>query len=224
MHAAMLEIACFNSSSAIAAAKAGADRIELCANYAAGGVTPSLASLPSIREASTILINIMIRPRAGDFIYTKEEFAQMKVEVGLFKPLASGFVFGILDPDNHVDEGRNSELVDLAAPLPCTFHRAIDEVQDIDEAVNAVIRCGFKSILTSGRMKNAIEGAEKVALLQANLGSQIIFILGGGIRSMNVERLIRKTNVHWVHSAAITKPGEDVDAEEVRKLQEILRG
>ena len=219
----MLEIACFDTSSAVAAAKAGASRIELCANYAAGGVTPSITSLSSIREATTIPINVMIRPRAGDFNYTLEEFTQMKADIELFKPSSNGFVFGILHPKDSVDEVRNKELVELAAPLPCTFHRAIDETLVLDEAVNAIVECGFKSILTSGGMKNAVEGAERVALLQAKFGSQITFILGGGVRSTNVEQLKRRTGVQWVHSAAITKAGEEVDEEEVRKLQKALR-
>ncbi|KAF1848314.1 uncharacterized protein K460DRAFT_277625 [Cucurbitaria berberidis CBS 394.84] len=219
----MLEIACFNTSSAIAAAKAGADRVELCANYAAGGVTPPLASLLSICSATTIPINIMIRPRAGDFVYTQEEFAQMQADIERFKLSASGFVFGILDPNNRVDKVRNKELVELAAPLPCTFHRAIDEVQDLDEAVNTVIGCGFTSILTSGGMKNAVEGADRVAFLQAKLGSQITFILGGGVRSTNAEQLKRNTGVKWVHSAAIIKAGEEMDEREARKLQEVLQ-
>ncbi|CAO2654403.1 Nn.00g111360.m01.CDS01 [Neocucurbitaria sp. VM-36] len=219
----MIEIACFDASSAITAAKAGASRIELCANYAAGGVTPSLSTLTSIREATTTPINVMVRPRAGDFNYTKEEFAQMKSEIGLFKSSSSGFVFGILNPNHSVDIRRNKELVELAAPLPCTFHRAIDEVPDLDEAVDAIIKCGFKSILTSGGMRTAVEGAERVRLLEGKSGSQITFILGGGVRSTNVEQLKRRTGVQWFHSAAITKPGEEVDEEEVRKLQEVLQ-
>ncbi|KAH7363676.1 copper homeostasis protein CutC [Pyrenochaeta sp. MPI-SDFR-AT-0127] len=219
----MLEIACFNASSAIAAAKAGANRIELCADYAAGGVTPTLSSLDLIRTEVTIPINVMIRPRTGDFNYSQEEFKQMKAEIELFKPTASGFVFGILDANKRVDEVRNRELVELAAPLPCTFHRAIDEVAEINEAVERAIACGFQNILTSGGERNAVEGAEKVTMLQEIFWQRITFILGGGVRSSNVDTLKRGTAVPWVHSAAITTPGEEVDAEEVKKMQETLQ-
>ncbi|KAF1939604.1 hypothetical protein EJ02DRAFT_424711 [Clathrospora elynae] len=218
----MLEIACFNALSAIAAAKAGADRIELCADYAAGGVTPSLATLRGIRKETMIPINVMIRPRGGDFDHSDSEFEQMKDEIRLFKPVASGFVFGTLDSNHRVDEARNRELVHLAAPLPCTFHRAIDEVEEMDEAVDKVIGCGFKSILTSGGMKSAGEGVKTVQQLQKRFGQNIILILGGGVRSTNVEGLKRRTGVEWLHSAAITTPGEDVDEDEVRKMQDIL--
>jgi copper homeostasis protein len=218
----MLEIACFNTASAIAAARAGADRIELCADYAAGGVTPSLSTLQDVRREVTIPINVMIRPRGGDFNYSIEEFVLMKEEMELLKPLASGFVFGILDANQHIDEARNRELVEIAAPFPCTFHRAIDEILDLEEAVQTVIQCGFKSILTSGGAKSAHEGVDKIRQLQSKFSARISLIAGGGVRSANIEELKRRTDVAWLHSAAITTPGENVDDQEVRKMQEVL--
>ncbi|USP80106.1 copper homeostasis protein cutC [Curvularia clavata] len=218
----MLEIACFNASSAIASAQAGADRIELCSDYAAGGVTPSLSTLEDVRSQTTSAVNVMIRPRAGDFNYTAEEFARMEAEVVSLKPFASGFVFGILDPNHRVDEARNHRLVQLAAPLPCTFHRAIDETDDLDEAVEAVVRCGFKNILTSGSAGNALQGAERLHQLQMKFGHCISLIAGGGARNGNIGEIKRKTGVPWLHSAAITLPGENVDVTEVRKMKDSL--
>jgi copper homeostasis protein len=218
----MLEIACFSPASAIAAAKAGADRIELCADYAAGGVTPSLSALQGVRKETTIPINVMIRPRPGDFNYSDAEFEQMRKDIETFKASVSGFVFGILDSGGRIDEARNRELVEWAAPLPCTFHRAIDGVEDLQDAVEELIRCGFKAILTSGGMSNALEGAERVGHLQTNFGASMSLILGGGVRSTNVEELKRRSRIHWFHSAAITAPGEEVDAEEVKNIQRIL--
>ncbi|KAJ4303291.1 hypothetical protein N0V90_002184 [Kalmusia sp. IMI 367209] len=223
MASKMLEIACFNTKSAIAAAEAGADRIEFCADYAAGGVTPSLHGVAEIREVTTKPVNIMIRPRPGDFFYTTLQFYQMKLDVLDFKERASGFVFGILDEQNRVDEARNRELVEMAAPLPCTFHRAFDYVPDQSEAVNRIIECGFTSILTSGGQANAVSGAEHVARLQQEFGSRITFILGGGIRSTNIEALRQQTSVPWYHSAALTQPGETVDKDEVTTLQALLK-
>lgn len=219
----MLEVACFNASSAIAAAEAGADRIELCADYAAGGVTPSADALNEIRNATTKPVNVMIRPRPGDFVYTTLQHYQMKLDIVNFKPVVSGFVFGILDSENRVDEARNRELVDLAAGLPCTFHRAFDAVPDQAEAVESLIRCGFTSILTSGGQADAVAGAGFVAHLQKDFGDRIKFILGGGVRSTNIAALRQQTNVAWYHSAAITQPGENVDKEEVSSLQSILK-
>ncbi|KAH8724397.1 copper homeostasis protein CutC [Phaeosphaeriaceae sp. PMI808] len=218
----MLEVACFTVSSAISAARAGADRLELCADYSAGGITPSMHSLLQIRKETDIPINIMIRPRAGNFHYSAAGFEQMRHDIALFATLASGFVFGILDIHGHVDVARNSELVDIASPLPCTFHRAIDEAADLDEAVEMVIACGFKSLLTSGGKKNAEEGAERVKHLQEKFGKKVSLIVGGGVRSSNAAVLTRRVGVQWVHSAAITKAGEEVDVEEVIKMKDAL--
>ena len=219
----MLEIACFNTSSASAAAEAGADRIELCMNYADGGVTPPTSCVLEVLDAvSPIPVMTMIRPRAGDFDYTAAEFAQMRSEIEALKDLANGFVFGVLDSEKRVDEARNRELVELAAPLPCTFHRAIDEVKDLERAVESVIACGFKNILTSGGEKSAAEGAGVVSKLQGRYGQHINLILGGGVRSANLAELKEKTAVPWFHSAAITKPGEDADVEEVRSTLQAL--
>ena len=226
----MLETACFNASSAIAAAKAGADRLELCADYAAGGLTPALSTLHSIRDelnniSIRVRINVMIRPRGGDFNYSPAEFSQIKSNVGMFKAsqAVDGFVLGILDSSGDVDRARNVEVVALAHPLPCTFHRAIDEVVDMEEAVETIIECGFKSILTSGGARNATEGAKKVAELHKEYGERISLILGGGIRSANVKELKLRTCVEWVHSAAVTGKDEAVDEEEVKKMVALLR-
>ena len=239
----MLEIACFNALSAITAAKAGASRIELCADYAAGGVTPTLSTLHSIRSAleqssddpaspddteldnKRIPINVMIRPRSGNFTYSPTSLSQMKSTIEMFKSsrMVDGFVFGILTPSLQIDIAPNEALVALAHPLPCTFHRAIDEVEDLDAAVEAVIECGFKSILTSGGAKTASEGKVRVAELQRKFGGRISVIAGGGVRSGNVRELKMETGVEWVHSAAVTGEGEEVDEQEVRRMVEILQ-
>ncbi|KAF2631801.1 hypothetical protein BU25DRAFT_197168 [Macroventuria anomochaeta] len=232
-----LEIACFNASSAIAAVKAGANRIELCADYAAGGVTPSLSTLqaicaavpdlqqPTPRDGFGITINVMIRPRGGEFSYTPAEFDQMKKDIEMFKESkrVDGFVFGILCENKMLDEKRNRELVEAAKPLPCTFHRAIDEVEDLDVAVETIIDCGFKSILTSGGANTASEGMHVVRYLQEKYHGKLDVIIGGGIRSTNVLKLKGETGVKWLHSAALTGDGEEVDEEEVRRMLILLQ-
>ncbi|KAH7080691.1 copper homeostasis protein CutC [Paraphoma chrysanthemicola] len=218
----MLEIACFTPSSALTAARAGADRLELCASYSLGGTTPSISTLLSIRRETQIPINVMIRPRGGNFHYSAAEFEQMKLDVALFAPLASGYVFGLLDARGHVDVARNAELVDIASPLPCTFHRAIDEAVELGDEVERVVKCGFKSVLLSGGTRTAEEGVERVRSLQERYGGKLSLVLGGGVRSANVEMLKRRAGVEWVHSAAITGEGEEVDGEEVGKLKAVL--
>ena len=147
----------------------------------------------------------------------------MKTEIESFKPKASGFVFGILNERMEVDERRNGELVQLAAPLPCTFHRAFDEVPDADRGLEDLIMCGFTSVLTSGGHPNATAGAENVAALQKKYGERISIILGGGVRSSNINTLRTQTKVEWYHSAAITQSGESVDTKEVVRIQDLLR-
>ncbi|KAF3035762.1 hypothetical protein E8E11_005046 [Didymella keratinophila] len=225
-----LEIACFNAPSAILAAKAGADRIELCADYSLGGVTPSLPTLNTTRSELqelniSIPINVMIRPRGGDFTYSTAEFSQMKSNIGIFKSsnAVNGFVFGILTPDNEIDSARNKELVDAAYSLPCTFHRAVDEVDDLDAAVQSIVKCGFTSILTSGGARSASEGRIRVAELQEKFGGRISIILGGGVRSTNALELRNDTGVEWLHSAAITGSDEEVDSQETEKMASILQ-
>ncbi|KAF2115232.1 copper homeostasis CutC domain-containing protein [Lophiotrema nucula] len=218
----MLEIACFNPSSAIAAAKAGADRIELCADYAAGGVTPPHSWLLDVKRDVDTPVNVMIRPRGGNFVYSGGEFEIMKTSIRTFKPGASGFVFGILNEQNEVDVPRNKKLIELAAPLPCTFHRAIDLAPTIHAAGSAIVACGFKWVLTSGGEADANAGAEVAADLQNRLSSNLTVILGGGVRSRNIQDLKERSHLDWYHSAAITTPGEVVDEEEVARLQNTL--
>ncbi|KAF2196528.1 hypothetical protein GQ43DRAFT_252932 [Delitschia confertaspora ATCC 74209] len=220
----MLEIACFNPSSVLAASRSGADRIEFCANYSLGGITPSLNALRNLRAEIPIPIYIMIRPRGGDFVYSDAEFNRMKSDIEAFKAAgADGFVFGILDHGRGVDAGRNRELVELARPTQCTFHRAIDLVENLEGAVEIVVGCGFAAILTSGGQENAVQGASVVAGLQRRFGERIGFILGGGVRAENAGELEGRTGVGWLHSAAITGEAENVNEEEIRRIREALK-
>ncbi|MET0944236.1 MAG: copper homeostasis protein CutC, partial [Flavobacterium sp.] len=154
-----LEIACFNYESAIIAQEAGADRIELCDNMKLGGTTPNPILAVRVREKVSIKMHVIIRPRGGDFIYTDDEFVEMKQDIKQFKKLGvDGFVFGILKENGNINKRRNKELVDLAHPLPCTFHRAFDVVKDVKKSLKDVIDCGFTTILTSGQGINVEEG------------------------------------------------------------------
>lgn len=143
----------------------------------------------------------------------------MRDEIIRLKPFASGFVFGILDYAGNVDVARCCELLDLAEPLPCTFHRAVDEVVDYEAGVEGVVRCGFQSILTSGGAKTAEEGAERVGKMVERFGEKVQFIIAGGIRVGNVDAIKRRAKTEWVHSAAITREGEECDGEEVKKIK-----
>jgi copper homeostasis protein len=219
-----LEIACFNVESALLAAEAGADRIELCAGASVGGTTPQYRDLQAVKSKVTIPVNVMIRPRGGIFLYTKEELAQMKEDIKRFEPFSDGFVFGILDSENRVDIKANREMVTLAAPKPCTFHRAFDEVPSLSAAADVIMECGFAAILTSGGQPNALAGADAISEIVEQTRGKLEILVGGGVRSSNIDELRRATRGNWFHSSAITDASTEVaSAVEVNTIREKLK-
>ena len=217
MEQSKLEIACFNLESAIIAQENGADRVELCANMKEGGTTPDFAITKAAREVLSIDLNVMIRPRGGNFVYSDFEYAQMKAKITAFKKLnVDGFVFGILKEDGSVNIEQNKELVVLANPFPCTFHRAFDEVNDVNQSLEYVIECGFKTILTSGQEKNVVEGIDVLARLVERANNRIYIMPGGGLRSSNIILLKERTNASFFHSSAITDSSETANGDEVK--------
>jgi copper homeostasis protein len=218
-----LEIACFNLESALIAQNAGADRVELCADMSIGGTTPNFEITKQVRKLLTIDLNVMIRPRGGNFVYSEVEFQQMKNEILQFKKLAvNGFVFGILNENNSINKTQNTELVNLAKPFPCTFHRAFDEVEDAFQSLEDIIYCGFQTILTSGQKPNVIEGVNQLAELVSKANNRIIIMPGGGLRSTNIEFLQEKTKATFYHSSAITNESETANPKEVKQLKSKL--
>ena len=215
----MLEIACFNKESAIIAAKAGADRIEFCAGFEVGGTTPSLHDYMELKKEITIPIFVMIRTRGGDFCYNNEEFQQMKNQLLEFKKVgADGFVFGILDGNLEVNFIQNKELVELADGIPCTFHRAFDRVKDYHKSLEEIIKCGFKTILTSGTKSNVSEGKEILKTLIKISNERIDILCGGGLRSTNISEIKNYTKAKNFHSSGIVN-GILPDAEEIKKMK-----
>jgi copper homeostasis protein len=219
-----LEIACFNFASAIIAQENGADRIELCDGFDVGGTTPSLETVIKVKEFLRIDLYVMIRPRGGNFVYTDAEFSQMKTEILEFKKLqVNGFVFGILNNDNAINTSQNTELVELAKPFPCTFHRAFDEVSDALKSLEEIIACGFKIILTSGQAQNVVDGVNQLATLVEKANNRIVIMPGGGLRSTNVEFIQQKTKANWFHSSAITDGNEEANSLEINALKSKLK-
>lgn len=219
-----LEIACFNFASAVIAQENGADRIELCEGLDVGGTTPSFETVVKIKEFLTIDLYVMIRPRGGNFVYTDAEFLQMKKEILEFKKLqVNGFVFGILNNDNSINKSQNAELVAVAKPFPCTFHRAFDEVSDALNSLEEIIDCGFKTILTSGQAQNVVDGVKQLATLIEKANNRIVIMPGGGLRSTNVEFIQQQTKANWLHSSAITTGNETANSLEVIALKSKLK-
>lgn len=215
-----IEIACFNPESALIAFENGADRIELCDGLSEGGTTPDFETVQELREKINISIFVMVRPRGGDFTYTDVEFEQMKSDLIQLKSLnVDGFVFGILDENDEVNIEQNKTLVELAKPLPCTFHRAFDRTKDLEKSLEKVIECGFTTILTSGQKPNVSEGKENLKKLVELSSGRIEILVGGGLRSSNIEEIRELTKAGYFHSSAITDGGAFANAEEIVALK-----
>jgi copper homeostasis protein len=220
---ARLEIASFSVASAVIAQQSGAHRIELCADRSAGGITPDISVFTQVKALVEIPIYVMIRPRGGDFVFTTSEFESMKQQLLQFKQAGvSGFVFGCLQENGSIHEAQNKELVQLAHPLPCTFHRAFDGLQYKQQALQTVIDCGFQNILTAGHAGNATEGLASLQQLHHWANGKITIIAGGGIRSTVLPEISTQTKVSWVHSAAITC-GEEADPLEIKALLDSIK-
>lgn len=206
----LIEIAVFNLESAIAAAEAGAHRIELCTAPAEGGLTPSAATLRLARKYVKIPIHVMIRPREGDFCYSSREFESMLLDIAAAKMAGmEGVVAGILNPDGTVDDKRMAMLVDAAAPMNVTFHRAFDMVRDQDEALESIIYAGCARILTSGGQQTAILGIEKLSSLVQKASNRISIMPGSGINLSNIKHIAELTKVSEMHlSARANIPGK----------------
>jgi copper homeostasis protein len=224
----LLEISVESLEAALAAERGGADRIELCDHLSLGGVTPSAELVNAVHAQVRLPIFVMIRPRAGDFVYSAAEFAETKCSiVGAKETGMDGVVLGILRKDRQIDLQRTRELVELAKPLRVTFHRAFDEASDLRQALGEVIKTGAHRILTSGGARSAPEGAAVLAELVAAAGDRVVIVPGAGINAANVLQVARQTRAREFHSGLSTAlPYGSGDyktfEEEVRKLAETI--
>ncbi len=225
----LLEIVVDSPELAQAAEEAGADRLELCSRLELGGITPDVGMMEQVRSLSRLPIHVMIRPREGDFLYTPEEFTEMKEQIRQAKLAGvDGVVFGILGRDSRVDVERNGELAALSAPLAVTFHRAFDQVADRAQGLEEVIRCGAKRILTSGGAESAAQGTEQIRGLVERAGTRLTILPGGGIHKENVEEVWRKTGAREIHSglgSAVPYLERNLREfqEQIRAMKEVLR-
>lgn len=193
--------ACVESvESAVAAAAGGADRVELCDDLVEGGTTPSAGSIRLARERLDLGICVMIRPRGGDFLYTDLEFEIMRDDIAVAKRLgADGVVLGLLRADGRIDRERTARLVDDAAPLPVTFHRAFDVSRDPMESLETLVGLGVRRVLTSGQKASALEGVDLIRRLVDTAGDRITILAGGGLTADNAAQLVTATGVREVH-------------------------
>lgn len=198
-----LEVCANSYASAQAAQDGGAKRVELCDNLAEGGTTPSYAHIALSKRNLNIEIWPIIRPRGGDFLYSDLEFELMKEDIKNCKSLnCDGIVTGILNADGSIDKARCKVLIDLAHPLPVSFHRAFDMSNDMEKALEDLIELGVIRVLTSGGASSAMNGAEKLAQLVKQANGRIDIMPGAGINEQNINLLMEQTGATDFHASA----------------------
>ena len=187
------------------AEKKGANRIELCSELSVGGLTPAAKLMKKTCSVLKIPVMVMIRPRAGNFHYSEEEISQMKQEIDLAKKAgAAGVVFGLLTSKNQIDIENTRILADYATPLPVTFHKAIDELENPADGVPVLknIR-GITRILTSGGKATADEGAEVIRKMKEATGENLTIVAAGKITDKNINQIQQLTQVSEFHGKQI---------------------
>jgi copper homeostasis protein len=197
----LLEIAVASVQRARAAERAGAHRLELCADLEVGGLTPNIELLRVVRSTVELPIHVLVRPRAGNFVYNPAEFAQMKDEIkAICGENVQGIATGVLLPDGSVDTQRTRELVALASPMQVTFHRAFDETKDLAAALEHILLTGAHRILTSGGAADVQRGASVLRSLIQQAGNRITILPGGGLHAGNIVEVARATGASELHT------------------------
>jgi len=200
---AIVEIAANSLDSALAAEQGGADRIELCAALELGGLTPSAGLIAQVRERVRIPVYVLIRPRAGDFVYSESELGTMLRDVAQCAALGcDGVVIGALDENGAVDKRGCGELIAGAAKLGVTFHRAFDMARDLSVALEDVIALGCERVLTSGGESDALQGAAAIKALVAQANDRICVMAGAGVDASNVASIRATTGAAEFHASA----------------------
>jgi copper homeostasis protein len=196
----IIEVAVDTVPDAMAAVAAGAGRIELCANLAEGGTTPSAGAMRAAVARADVPLFVMVRPRGGDFLYTAIEIDVMLRDIELAKQCGvHGIVSGALQPNGTIDEEGTEALIEASAPLPFTFHRAFDQSRNLAEALDTCLGLGVARVLTSGGRATAMEGAEVLRQLVLRAGPHLTVLAGGGVRAPHVADLVARSGVSEVH-------------------------
>lgn len=202
----VIEVCATSLMSAVAAERGGAKRVELCDNISMGGTTPSAGLIKLVKENLNIDVCVLIRPRAGDFLYNDLEFELMKTDIQIAKDIgADAIVTGILDKDGYVDIGRMAELITLARPMQVVFHRAFDISADPTVVLSQLIDLKINRLLTSGQQNKAIDGAVLIKKLINIADSRIEIMPGSGINTNNFVELKNITGATSFHLSGTTR-------------------
>ncbi len=197
-----LEICIDSVHSALAAQAGGASRVELCDNLLVGGTTPSYGMIKQVRQAVTIDLHVLIRPRGGDFCYSDAELDVMLEDIRAAKELgADGVVIGVLRADGYVDTDAARRLIAAARPMHVTWHRAFDLAREPEQTLEAIIALGCDYLLTSGQQQSAYAGKDLIANLVRQAAGRIVIMPGGGVHESNIKELLQVTKAEQFHSS-----------------------
>lgn len=196
----LLEVCCGSTEDAIQAHLGGADRVELCSNLFQGGLTPTLGSFKVVKNSTDIKVNVMIRPREGGFLYTENEWKTAVEDAKIFiEAGADGLVCGFLKEDGTVDKERTKMIVEIANGIPVTFHRAIDVVPDWKKAINDLVECGIKRVLTSGQEPNVLLALPTIKEMIEYADGRLIIMPGAGITPKTARGVHESTGCKEMH-------------------------
>lgn len=201
--ALLVEAAVDSFDAAIRAQRAPVQRIELCGPLHGGGTTPSAGLVARCLDELIPSVNVLIRPRTGNFVYSDDEIEIMKRDIAVAKELGvDGFALGALTPDGDVDIAHMAELIAVATPLRVVFHRAFDDARDPDEALELLVSLQVNGLLTSGGTPTAEAGIPRIRHLVERADKRIRVVAAGGITGANVRRIVDETRVSAVHGRA----------------------
>ena len=218
---ALLEVCCGSPDSVAAAVAGGARRIELCAHLELDGLTPPMEW---VRDAKTrypdLLVHVLIRPRAGDFVYAAEETDTMVLQIReALEAGADGIVIGALTPAGDVDLALLKRLISVipAGRASVTFHRAFDVCRKPFDALEQIIGLGCDRILTSGQQPTVVEGADMLRALRQRARGRILILPGGGVTPENAARVLAGTGCVEIHASA----SETIDGKKITSAAKV---
>lgn len=201
--APLLEVCVESAEGAVAAAEGGARRVELCSALGVGGLTPSPGAIRAARERLSIGLVVLLRPRPGDFLYSRTELEVLEQDLAFCRDAGvDGVALGLLRADGRIDLWRTQRLVELARPMSVTFHRAFDLCDDLEHALEELVQLGVERVLSSGGEASALEGADRLRALVLRASGRIGIVAGGGVREHNVRELLERTGVRELHFTA----------------------
>jgi copper homeostasis protein len=198
-----IEVCVETVAGALAAAAAGADRLELCSGLALGGLTPGPGLLLEVCERVGLPLVVLCRPRRGDFLYDSGDLATLGRDIDAARNAgAAAVALGVLRADGTIDASRTADLIARARPMEVCFHRAFDLTADQDAALETLMELGVDRVLTSGGENDVVQGLDRIAHLVTRAAGQLVILPGGGVSELNVRGLVATTRVSEVHLSA----------------------